>query len=140
MQRKQVSKGRLGEVEFQYNPAELNDSWGVDWGELRGAGGSYPVNVYSGGKQRVMTFTMYLDGVEKPGSVMQMIRNLNSYVPPAKKGGEYQFKSPPIIPLVFGWFVKDCLLDSVNVRYTAFTPDLLTPLRAEVQVTLKIIQ
>lgn len=138
--RPSIARGKLGNVEFQFNPSEFTDTFGVIYNEISGAGGSYPVLVFGGGKTRTLQFTIFLDGVEKPGSVRQMINELNSYVPQARTGGDYQFHSPPTILFAFGWFVKECILESVTVRYTAFTPDLMLPLRAEAQILLKILQ
>jgi hypothetical protein len=138
--RVKVHKGMLGNVKFQYNPAEFDDVFGVDYTELKGAGMSYPIDVYSGGKGRRVSFTIQLDGVEKPGSVRKMVNELNTYVPKALARGEYQFFAPPPIIFTFGWFVKECYLEEARVKYTMFTPDLMTPLRADVQVTLRLIQ
>ncbi len=139
MRNRTLAKGMIGEVEFQYNPEKFLDDIAVEWGEIRGAGMSYPINVYSGGKTRTISFTFYLDGVDDPLYLRKMVNNLHSYIPAAKQGGIYQFHSPPPIPFVLGWFVKECLLESMQIEYTAFTLDL-QPLRATVNATLRIIQ
>ena len=152
--RRQITKGRLvfGDgttleeassndslgVKFQYNPAEFSDALGNNWTEVRGAGMSYPVNVYSGGKQRFINFVIELDGVADPPAVRRIINYLHSFIPPARTKG-YQFISPPSIIFAFGWFVKECLLDDMKIDYIMFTPDL-QPLRANINLSLRIVQ
>lgn len=138
-ERARITKGRIGRVEFQYNPELFSDNIGVEWSTVKGAGASYPIPVYSGGQLRTIDFTIYIDGVEKPGYVRKVVNELHTYIPQAKTGGKYQFQSPKSLIFAFGWFVKECLLQSMQIEYNMFTPDL-QPLRATIQLTLIIIQ
>lgn len=139
-----VTKARLGGKEFLYNPNEFTDNIGVEYSDIKAPGMSYPIIGYAGGKTRTIQFTIYLNGRdprfknmdEGAEYVKQWIAHLHSYIPPA---GGTQFRSPPRLEFAFGWFVKETLLQDMQIRYKAFTPNL-QPLEAEVDITLIIIQ
>lgn len=136
--RTKVTKGRLGSLTFQFNPSGFVDNIGVNYNELTSAGISYPILTYGGGQTRTVSFTIYFNDKFGSGVTQKSIAILNNYLPPARKTG-FQFVSPKSIIFAFGWFVKDCLLQSMQVEYLAFSPDL-RPIEANVSVTLIVIQ
>jgi hypothetical protein len=133
-----ITKGKLGGMSFMYNPTAFTDSHGVNWNELQSVGMSYPVPVYGGGRQRQLTFSIYLSDKVEPGITKRFIGNLHSYIPPANTP-LYQFRSPRTIQFAFGWFVKDCKLADMQIEYTKFSPSL-EPIEATVMVILNVIQ
>ena len=125
-------------TELQFNPGAFKDSIGVNWTEIAGAGMSYPLKQYAGGKTRNLTFQIFLNDIERPGILRQTINFLHGFLPPAAKEG-YQFVAPPAMLFSFGWFVKPCLLEAMEIEYNYFSPDL-QPLMCTVDVALSIIQ
>lgn len=136
--RDKITKGTLGGRPFLYNPSSFQDSIAVTYNEVKTCGMSYPVPVYGGGEMRTINFDIYLNDKVEPGVTRKFISHLHGYLPPSRKKG-YQFKAPPVLIFSFGWFVKDCRLQSMNIDYTAFSPDL-QPIEATVNVTLLLIQ
>lgn len=75
-----LTKGRLAKaeninqyIEFQYNPNAFKDDIGVEWSEIKGAGMSYPIQQYTGGKTRKVSFDLFLNDIEKPGILRKTI-------------------------------------------------------------------
>lgn len=136
--RDKISKGTLGGRKFLYNPTNFTDNIAVTYNTVKTCGMSYPAFVYGGGEPRSITFTIYLNDQVEPGVTKSFISHLHSFIPPARKKG-YQFVSPKPIIFSFGWFVKECHLQNMDINYLAFSPQL-QPTEAEVTVTLLIIQ
>ena len=136
--REKVTKGTLGGKPFLYNPASFQDSISVNYNEVQTCGMSYPALVYGGGAQRSINFDIYLNDKVEPGITRSFISHLHSYIPPAKKTG-YQFKAPKKIVFSFGWFVKECYVQSMEIDYSAFSPQL-QPIEATVNITLLLVQ
>src|SRR5690554_1812836 len=127
-------------LRFQYNPEEFSDDIQVAYREIKSPGISYPNYQYIGGEPRQIEFTLFLDNMENTGGlnkVRETISFLNTFLPPHNKGARYA--PPPELIFGFGWFVKPCILVGMPTRYTMFDRNL-QPLRAEVDVILKIIQ
>lgn len=127
-------------LRFQYNPELFQDNISVEYREIKSPGISYPMYQYVGGEARSIDFTLYLDNRENNSGinkVRETINFLNSFLPVGNRGK--QFTAPPQLIFGFGWFVKPCILVAMPTRYTAFDRSL-QPLRAEVDISLKIIQ
>lgn len=124
-------------MDFQYNPEQFTDNLAVEYKVIKSPGVSYPMYSYVGGDVRSVEFTLFVDGWENPKIVRDKIGWLHRLLPPANSN--MQFKSPPICIFAFGWFVKKGILVSMPIRYTMFDRNL-QPIRAEIDVTINIIQ
>lgn len=126
-------------MQFQYNPEEFTDSIGVNFAPLESPGMSYPMFQYIGGKAREVTFELFLDAYEDPArlKVTKPIAFLNSFLPTADSGKT--FSPPPTLTFAWGWFVKNCILVDMQIRYTQFDTHL-QPTRATVAITLNVLQ
>lgn len=125
-------------LQFQYNPSSFKDSQGVSYAEISSLGISYPILQYTGGVTRSISFDIYVNGVAGDGGpdVVYRTRNvLESFLP--KPGN--MFNAPPTFLFAFGSFIKECVLESLDIEYTLFTPQL-EPLEATFSVVLKVIQ
>lgn len=124
---------------FQYNPPEFEDSHMVNYAPLTSPGMSYPMFQYVGGEVRRVTFELFLDAREDPtrSLVKKHIAFLHDFIPRANSGKA--FTPPAIMVFAFGWFVKNCLLEDMKIRYEMFDEEL-NPIRATVQLTLAVIQ
>ncbi len=94
-------------------------------------------------------------GIENlnPRGVLPMVEKLTKFQYPVPEKGRAlflsggladvsafkRFSSPPIAIFVFGSYYMEAVVPSVNVKYTLFNKDLV-PVRAECDVTLKIIE
>lgn len=133
-----VSTGRI--LRFQYNPESFHDDIAVEYRDIKSPGISYPIYQYVGGEARTVSFTLFLDNRETrrgANRVRETINFLNSLLPVANRGR--QFTAPSRAIFGFGWFVKPCILVAMPTNYREFDRNL-QPLRAEVEVQLKIIQ
>jgi len=127
-------------LRFQYNPEEFTDSQGVEYREIKSPGISYPAFQYVGGEVRTVEFTLFLDNMENKkatNKVEETIKFVEQFLPTSNKGSKYT--PPPSMLFAFGWFVKECLLVRATPRYTMFDRSL-RPLRAELDITLNIVQ
>ena len=136
--RNKITKGTLGGKPFLYNPSSFQDSTQIVYNEVKTCGMSYPIPVYGGGEQRRITFDIYLNDKVENGITRSFTSHLRGFLPPERKAG-YQFKAPKNIIFSFGWFVKECKLQGLDINYTAYSPDL-RPIEATVSITLLIIQ
>jgi hypothetical protein len=133
--RSSITKGKLGGMDFMYNPTDIADSQSVTWSELSIPGASYPYMRFSGGNTRVLTFSIYLNDKVSSGITNKFIKNLEKYLP--SKGT--MFKTPATIRFAFGAFVADCKLASLDKSITKFSNSLV-PIEATLTVTLNVIQ
>lgn len=129
-----------GILRFQFNPEEITDSSSVEYRDIKSPGISYPVYQYVGGEPRTIEFTLFLDNTETksgPNVILRAIGFLESFLPVPNRGTRYT--PPSSLLFAFGPMVKTCILESMPITYKAFDRSL-QPLRAEVTITLKVIQ
>lgn len=132
---------------FMFNPTTLSDTKGTQFASIQTPGGSHPVQQFSGGKERVISFTLYLDGDR--GRFGRQNANTDVDVGPdlvfyrsLEYPGEYTYGDitavyPHIILFSYGYLYNQipCLLKKADWNITAMTPDL-RPMRAEVAIQL----
>lgn len=142
---KKLTKGRIYRLDdtskyldFQYNPGEFTDSRGVNWTEIKGAGMSYAIHQYSGGKTRSFDIELFFNDQEKKGSIKKAEDFFEKLHPPARKEG-YQFINPTPIIFSFGWMIKVMLIQDYKVKYDYFSPDI-KPLMCTITLTLLAVQ
>lgn len=142
---KKLVKGRIYRqddisqyIDFQYNPPEIADALGVEWNEAKGAGMSYAAQQYGGGKTRTFNIEIYFNDREKKGTIKKSINFLHGFLPPARTEG-YQFVAPSPLIFSFGWMVKPCLLQTMDIKYDFFN-NQLNPLMCTVTIGLIVIQ
>lgn len=133
--RSTITKGKLGGMNFMYNPTNLVDSQSVNYTDLATPGMSYPEDIYSGGNARTLSFTIFLSDKVQDGITKKFIDNIEKYLP--KKGT--MFNKPNAIRFAFGLFVADCRLVTLDKDITKFSPSLV-PIEANLTVVLRVIQ
>lgn len=137
-----LENSRTGKIlRFQYNPEMFSDDNSVDYREIKAPGITYPIYQYVGGEPRSIEFTLLVDNTDNKGESINKVREtisfLTALLPPHNKHDRYT--PPPQAIFAFGWFVKPVILVSMPVRYTMFDRSL-QPLRAEIDLTFRIIQ
>lgn len=151
-------------VEFQWNPTQLTDKRTVSYATLNGPALLMPVRQYSQGGDRVITFTVRLDGLfegpadsqisiakDDEGSIWPELNKYRAFLYPKSTRWNERitratfttiydsnsvFESPPLCRFGFGEErVIDCVVTDVSITEQLFLPSL-APLRAEIAITL----
>jgi hypothetical protein len=128
--------------EAMYNPASLNQSYGIKWGKNIGVNASGAPADYQFSKPAQLEFDLILDGtgVEQMGVVnffssKSVKERVSDFL---EATYDYQGKIHEPYYLKVKWGLPDefkCRLSSVDITYTSFNRDG-TPLRAELRVSL----
>lgn len=151
-------------VEFQYNPATLNDKRSVNYATLNAPGRLLPVRQYTQGGDRTLSFTVLVDGLyqgpaddeinierDARGGIGPELTRYRAFVYPRTerwrdaaassdgftglyRADEPVFAAPPQCRFGFGDRLIDCVVTEVAITEQLFTPQL-DPIRAEVQIT-----
>lgn len=134
---------------FMFNPTEIKDNKGVNYGSLDLPGMSHPVLQYGSGGERVISFQLYLDGdrgkVARGGaanldlSVEEDILFYRSLLYPV----EFDVSGirsiyPPNVLFSYGPLFKavKCVVTKANVTVKYWTPQG-EPVRATIDMELK---
>ena len=134
--------------EFMFNPNKITDDKQLDWGSLKIPGASHPTYQSGAGGDRVISFTVYLDGDrgkyvkgQEPAD-LSIQSELNFYrslmYPGDAKLADMKSTFPYMVLFTFGtmWDALPCIVTAVPIEVTAFDR-ALRPLRATIDVTLK---
>lgn len=153
-----VTRGRLTVLStgdsrsFQFNPNEVTDDKGVNWGTLDVPGASHPIYQYGTGGERIISFELYLDGdrgrygrAEFPPSeyldlsIQSEINFYRSLVYPSQYDSQdFAAVYPYMLSLSMGNYFKalPCIIKSPpTVKITYWTPKM-DPVRATVSMSL----
>ena len=98
---------------FQFNPTNLPYSRSVRYTDITSPGMSYPLTQYAGGDAR--SFSVELFYFDKPysGKINNARLFLESLMPPEYNDSDYV--KPPVITFAWGYFVKNCVLQQLQV-------------------------
>lgn len=137
---------------FMFNPAEVTDTKGVDWGTLKVPGASHPVYQSGAGGDRSISFDLFLDGdrgryKSTPAPVgevggLDISREIEFYqsllYPGRIELDSMEAMAPYMVLFTFGvlYTAVPCLVFKADVRITDFTSDL-APMRAVISLELK---
>jgi Contractile injection system tube protein len=170
MSDRQVLRGFLANVDvippliftFQFNPTSLNDNKAVNYAD-RNADlcGNAPAKQYTGGGHRVISFDFKLHGNEQSLNVLNPLpldngistelAKLRSFLYPkadawATLGGllgsgsqGVRLAAPPSCIFGFGTKILECVVTDIKIVETQFN-SLLAPVRADVTVTLNVVE
>jgi hypothetical protein len=133
--------GKIGQIDFQFNPKELVVAKSASWARVTGKGSkkSGPPQ-YKGPQPSKLTLEMFFDSTEKSDSgVVERVEKLFSCCVPTPESRLQNKGSPPWV--LFRWGGLTGFLSyigSVQVKYTLFTASGL-PVRAICTVTLEEI-
>jgi len=166
MDERQVLRGFLANIEvfpplivtFQYNPETVSDTKAANYADLdNDLCGNAPGKIYTGGGHRTISFDIKLHGLEKgtnalnptplDNGVLTELAKLRSFMYPKSDawavfgGGEegMRLSSPPTAIFGFGTKILECVVTDLTVTETQFN-SLLAPVRADVHVTLTVIE
>jgi len=169
MEEKQVLRGFLANIEvlppliftFQFNPASITDNKAVTYIDRNTElCGNAPGKVYTGGGHRTISFNFQLHGLEVgtnalnplplDNGISTELAKLRSFLYPkadawaavgALFGGDEgkRLTAPPTCIFGFGTKILECVVTDIGIQEQQFN-SLLAPVRAEVSVTLTVIE
>jgi len=121
-------------VPFLFNPEGFSDSHGVTYKEMASPGGPYPKFHFVRGQSKAVEVELFLFGHN--GEVKKYVAFLNNFLCPAKTG--VKFTPPPTLIYAFGWYVKECILETLAMDYSEFDSNL-NPVKAIAKLSLKAV-
>lgn len=143
---------------FQFNPETMSDNKEVSYADRNAElCGNAPGKVYTGGGHRTISFDLKLHGMEQgtnrliPIGLANGIANelaiLRSFLYPSsdawlafgKSDDGVRLTPPPTCIFGFGTKILECVVTSLTITETQFN-SYLTPVRADVHVTLVVIE
>lgn len=116
---------------FMLNPTTFSESRSVTYNTVNGVGGAYPLIEFSAGGATTIPLEIYLRG--DYGEVNDWVKWLKSFCP--TKSRRTKFAPPPQLTFALGKFSADCVMTSIDVKYTMFD-DKSRPIEATVSVKL----
>ncbi len=148
-------------IRFQYNPNKITDKRAVSYAAVNTPGQILPFKQYTGGGDRVFTFSVEIAGVlagrepadleisvDNDGSIVPELRKYQALVYPRtsdwqRAGRSFAslyadtqlFQTPPTCLFGLGDRVVDCYVSDLSIDETMFNAGL-KPLRATVKLTL----
>lgn len=149
-------------VTFQYNPSSVTDNKTANYADRAATlSGNAPGKVYTGGGHRTISFDLKLHGLEQgtnalnptalDNGISTELAKLRSFLYPKADawgtlsgllgGGSTgkRLAAPPTCFFGFGTKILECVLTDVKIIETQFN-SLLAPVRADVTVTLDVIE
>ena len=120
-------------IVFEYNPTSFETAREASWAEIGVPGLDFPLQQFVKGNLKTLTAEVYLnrDGYDAPYDVRAAVAALEALSEIAEKTG-----APPICVFQWGRFDFVCVVGSVSVSYTMFSPDG-DPAEATVSLTLR---
>ena len=103
---------------FQYNPENFEYSRGATYTEISAPGMSYPDAQFVRGNVR--TFPVELFFIDKPhtGLINKYMNFIGKFLPPETNTKD--FVTPPEMLFVYGYFVRRCVLEDLNIKVEEF--------------------
>lgn len=103
---------------FQFNPTSVPYSRGAEYSEIKAPLMSYPLTQYAGGTSRSFKVELFMYDRPSSGKIEEARLKLESYLPPEYNDPE--FIKPPSLTFAFGYFVKKCVLEQLEVNDELF--------------------
>lgn len=146
-------------ITFQFNPAEINDTRSVTYGQHAVPGASHPVYQFGAGGERLLSFTLYLDadlGARATRwnsnlffdannsnllSLSEVLDDLRSLTYPVERISPAGIKiiTVPTVYFSMGTLLEsdtiECIVKRADPQITFYSPDL-RPLKAKVELEL----
>lgn len=130
-----IKNNATGELKkFMFNPSELEFSRAATYAETASPGLNYPLTQYVRGNAIEFPVTLIIYDRPYSGEIQKWEEFLASFIPPTDNS--VQFSKPAGMTFVMGNFIRDCVITSLDTKYTSFTSDLL-PDEAEFTLNLR---
>lgn len=147
-------------VTFQFNPQSISDNKEVNYRDVQAElCGTAPDKQYTGGGDRTISFKLNLHGLEQgtnplnptgfDNGISTELAKLRSFLYPASDAwdavgllsaeGGRRLKAPPTCIFGYGARLLECVVTSMTINEIQFN-SFLAPVRADVDITLKVIE
>jgi nucleoid-associated protein YgaU len=136
-----VPPGVTGELECQFNPAELKISKETAWEGNESPNFNSPWLQFAGGKPATYDLSLFFDTYAHP-DVKDVREFTNELLKLTLRGAGYSmfllpFASPPMVTFIWGKITLFmAVVEKVEITFTMFSPDGL-PIRAKADVSFK---
>lgn len=131
---KNTSNGSI--KHFMFNPEVLQYTRSATYSEVASPGLSYPLTQYVRGNSIAFQIPLYIYDRAYTGAVKEWEAFLSAFLPPEVNNITY--KKPDMLTLVMGSFIKNCVLESLDINYSDFNSDL-EPTEATLTLSLKVV-
>lgn len=99
---------------FQFNPESIPYNRGANYTSIDSPGMSYPLTQYVGGNVREFSFEVFYYDKPYSGKIKTARQFLEGLLPPEKNTSS--FTKPPTFTLAYGYFVRTCVLITLQVN------------------------
>ncbi len=109
-------------TDFQYNPESFKYSRGATYGDIVAPGISYPITQFCNGNIRSFSVELFFCDDPCTGLIRQKMTEIGKFLPPEKNIRDYV--RPPTMTFVFGYFIRECVLEDLDISIEAFDINL----------------
>lgn len=100
-------------MEVQYNPSSFAYERGATYQTITSPGISYPSTSFSSGTIRTFPIDLFMYNKPCTKLILDYINFLGAFLPPEVM--HVGFKRPPQMIFCFGYFIRKCVLNSLNI-------------------------
>lgn len=116
---------------FLFNPTTYSESRSVNFNEIDGVGGGYPLIEFSSGGASTVPLELYFRGTySEVNGWCKFIKNLCP-----KKKKKVKFAPPPIVTFALGKYKVKGVVASYSIKYTDFN-DKARPIEAAASIKI----
>jgi nucleoid-associated protein YgaU len=132
----------LGEIECQFNPAQLSITKSVTWTPSQKANWNSPPLEFAGGQAAEYNLSLFFDTYSANGGPKDVREFTNKLLRLTLRGAGYSmflvpYADPPWVNFIWGKITLfTAVVENVTINYTMFAPDG-TPIRAKADVKFK---
>lgn len=106
---------------FQFNPEKFSYSRGATYTEMASPGMSYPEAQFARGNSRVFPLELFFHDKPNSGVIKKYLNFLEEFLPPEENSTKNKaFTKPPEMLLCYGYFIRRCVLENLNVVIEEF--------------------
>lgn len=123
--------------EVMFNPESFGDSKSASYGTIDAPMQSYPRHVYQGGEASTIKGLDLFYKSDDPKEVRDLVIWLQDFLPYQQDG--VSVRVPPTLLFSWGdWYVKRCILKSMDTEYTMFNEDL-QPTECTISLDVEVV-
>lgn len=106
---------------FQFNPTNLSYSRGASYADISAPGMAYPDTQFVKGEARSFPVTLFLYDNPNTGVIKEYLKFIGGFLTP--ESNESGYTKPPMMTFCFGYFIRKCVLENLDVNIELFDDD-----------------
>jgi hypothetical protein len=122
-------------MSFQFNPEKNTYGRTAVYKTIGSAGTDYPLTAFIRGEARTFSVPLFLYDRPYTGYIPQIMSFLNKLLP-SESSGIVRYNAPPVVTFCYGRFIKDCVVESMEVEEQEFDGEL-DVIQSSVTLTLR---